>query len=63
MLSMWERRLISALIVVGLAAVGAMLGIRGYVAFAYIGASVLLAMALSIAFEARLQARQRARLR
>jgi hypothetical protein len=63
MLSMWERRLLTALIVIGLAAVGALLGIRGYGVFAYIGVSVLLAMSLGLFFEGHLQTRQRARSR
>jgi hypothetical protein len=62
MRSMWERRLLSALIVIGLAALGAMLDIRGYAVFAYLGASVFLAMILGVLFQARVQARQRARL-
>lgn len=63
MLSMWERRLLTALIVVGFGAIGAMLDVRGYTVFAYVGISVSLAMLLGILFEVRLQARQRARLR
>ncbi len=61
MLSMWKRRLLTALIVVGFAAIGAMLDIRGYAVFAYMGLSVSLATILGILFEARLQVRQRAR--
>ena len=61
MLSMWKRRLLTALIVVGFAAIGSMLDIRGYAVFAYIGISVSLAMILGIAFEAHLQVRQRTR--
>jgi hypothetical protein len=58
---MWKRRLLTALIVVGFAAIGAMFDIRGYAVFAYMGISVSLAMILGILFEARLQVRQRAR--
>jgi hypothetical protein len=61
--TMWERRLLTALIVIGLAAVGAVLDIRGFGVFVYLGASVFLAMILGFAFEAWLQTRQRARMR
>jgi hypothetical protein len=60
---MWERRLLTALIVIGISAFGAMLDVRGFGVFVYIGASVALAMILGFLFEARLQARQSARLR
>ena len=63
MLSMWKRRLLTALIVIGFAAIGAVLDIHGYAGFAYVGVSVSLAVVLGILFEAHLQVRQRARVR
>jgi hypothetical protein len=60
---MWERRLLTAAIVIALCAAGAMLGVRGYGVFAYVAVTVPLAMILGFAFEAHLRTRQGTRLR
>lgn len=55
---MWMRRLLSATIVVVLAAVTALLDIEGYAAFLAFGATVFVAMLAGIAAEPWLNGRR-----
>jgi len=59
---MWERRIFTSLIVIGLAVVGGMLGVQGYGVFLAVAVIVPLAMVLGFLFEARIQDRQRRQL-
>jgi len=57
--SMWERRILSSLIVIVLGAIGGMMGVHGFGLFLYVGAIVPLAMILGVVFEPWIQVRHR----
>lgn len=60
---MWERRILSSLIVIALGAIGGMIGVHGFGLFLYVAVIVPLAMILGIVFEPWIQVRHRSHLR
>jgi hypothetical protein len=58
---MWERRILSSLIVIVLGAIGGVIDVHGFGLFLYVAATVPLAMILGIVFEPWIQVRHRSR--